>query len=659
MDKQEELLAANLILPIIKDLVLPKIQSVISKYKASTATLESLEENFDQYLSQRYLKFIIIDTLVFPNKQTLLDTLYQPLTVSCQDGNRNSRVEVRIDGYPSKLIPEYCRVIIEDTAGMGKSTITKKLFKSIIIEKAGIPVLIELSQINSKNTILKEIQQQLSPIGKKVTQDLILKLINEGDFIFLFDGFDEIALDDREFVIRELHKFIEKAADNYFLITSRPEDSLTSFGDFQKFKVNPLKKAEAFNLLRKYDSYSYHPIADNLIEQLKENPQDSLQEYLSNPFLVSLLYKSYEYKKDIPVKKSQFYQQVFDALFETHDLSKEGYLKREKYSNLHIDDFERVLRYVGYFSSIENKVEYDKNTLIRFIDRAKKHIRDINFRSSDFLKDLISTVPLFKLEGNYYKWGHKSLQDYFAAKFIWIDSKDIQLSILQKIYNDPNVARFFNLLTIYFELDPTGFENTILKWALTDFNEYTLNNYKDWDKTNKSVKTRLENHYNKSCVIAVSNNSAYKKMRESRGDESHYHNIDQSYKSKAAKIYPLGNYNKTTFNYFQKSKIVTFTFIKVNGPKNTITHLISNTHPSIAEQRNHVAHHEIIINLLQESIHNVDDDRSNELNHKDTFDLTNKLIMSDFSFRYDNAIKKLKEINRSENDGIKSELLNW
>lgn len=659
MDKQEELLVANLILPIIKDLVLPKIQSVISKYQVKTTTLDSLEGNFDQYLSQRYQKFIIIDTLVFPNKQTLLDTLYQPLTVSCQDGNRNSRVEVKIDGYPIKLIPEYCRVIIEDTAGMGKSTITKKLFKSIIMEKAGIPVLIELSQINSKNTILKEIQQQLSPIGKKVTQDLILKLINEGDFIFLFDGFDEIALDDREFVIRELHKFIEKAADNYFLITSRPENSLTSFGDFQKFKVNPLKKAEAFSLLRKYDKYSYHPIAENLIDQLKGNPQDSLQEYLSNPFLVSLLYKSYEYKKDIPVKKSQFYQQVFDALFETHDLSKEGYLKREKYSNLHIDDFERVLRYVGYFSSIENKVEYDKNTLIRFIDRAKKHIRDINFRSSDFLKDLISTVPLFKLEGNYYKWGHKSLQDYFAAKFIWIDSKDIQHSILKKIFNDPNISRFYNLLTIYFELDPTGFENTILKWALSDFHKFTQDNYQDWDKNDGLVKTRLEKHYNKTCVIAVSNNTAYKKMLDTRAHERNLHEVHSQYQKIAALSYPIENYPRTWFNYFEKSKIVTFTFIEANNSKDTIVSLISSTHPTIAERSHRKSEHKTTIDLLQDSVHKVDDNKANELNQDDTFELTNRLITSDFSFKYDNAINKLNEINRLEKDGIKSELLNW
>ena len=150
---------------------------------------------------------------------------------------KNNKEEIKINDFSDDFLPTHMRVIIEDTAGMGKSTITKKLFLSAIEKKAGIPILIELRQINKNNSFLNEIQNQLSPIGKPIAIDVILKLILEGEFIFLFDGFDEISKADKEFVIKDLHKFIEKANNNYFLITSRQEDSLVSFGDFQKFNV--------------------------------------------------------------------------------------------------------------------------------------------------------------------------------------------------------------------------------------------------------------------------------------------------------------------------------------------------------------------------------------------------------------------------------------
>lgn len=131
---------------------------------------------------------------------------------------------------------------------MGKSTITKKIFLSAIEQKMGIPILIELRQINKNNSFLQEIKSQLSSIRKELPIDLILKLIAEGEFIFLFDGFDEIAKSDRDFVIKDLHKFIEKENNNYFLITSIKEDSLVSFGDFKKFNVRPLTEIEASQL---------------------------------------------------------------------------------------------------------------------------------------------------------------------------------------------------------------------------------------------------------------------------------------------------------------------------------------------------------------------------------------------------------------------------
>lgn len=579
MDGTNEIILANLILPIIKDLVIPKIQSTIKKFSYKNIDETKLEANFESYLIQRYEKFLVIDTLVFPNKQTLLDVLYQPLTLTSQDFN-NKEIEILINDYPQEFIPKYIRVLIEDSAGMGKSTISKKLFLSIIRQKSGIPILIELSQINKKNSILKEIQNQLSPIGKKLSQDFIIKLINEGEFIFLFDGFDEISMDNREFAIRELHKFIEKANHNYFLITSRPEESLTSFGDFQKFNVKPLEKGEAYSLLSKYDEYSYKPISKNLIKQLNDNPKDSLQEYLTNPFLVSLLYKSFEYKKDIPVKKSQFYQQVYDALFETHDLSKEGYLKRDKYSNLHLDDFERVLRYIGYFSSIENRVEYDKNGIIKYIDKAKKHLNDLSFRSSDFLKDLLKTVPLFKKEGNYFKWGHKSLQDYFAAKFLWIDSKESQEKILLKIYNEDKSKRFYNFLDLFYELDPKAFELTILKWLLKDFFDFDSNHYDYYGKKDAIVKKRIENSFNKKCTIVVCRKEDLEVISTGRSPKDK--EIHDYYSSKVTH-----SFDHTTYHYFKSPKVVTLTYIDLGESKDTILKLISDRMPELAENRYH------------------------------------------------------------------------
>jgi len=650
MEKETELIIANIVLPIVKDLLMPKISSAISKMSNTEIDANLIETKFEDYLAQRYEHFLIIDTLVFPNKQTLFKVLYEPLTVTdasiFEEGN-----EIIIDKYPKNFIPNYYRVLIEDTAGMGKSTISKKIFQSVIEQKSGIPVLIELRQINPLNKILKEIQRQLSPIGKTVNQDVILNIINEGDFVFLFDGFDEISNINRDFVINELHNFIEKANNNFFLITSRSEDSLVSFGDFKKFRIKNLTKKQAYSLISRLDKYSYKPIAKELIKQLEKNESTSLKEYLTNPLLVSLLYKSFDYKKDIPVKKSQFYNQVYDALFETHDLSKEGYLKRDKFSKLHIDDFERILRHIGYLTAIENEVEYDKNYILNIIEKSKKFTPDLIYKSSDFLKDLLKTVPIFKQEGNYYRWSHKSLQDYFAAKFIWIDSKEKQTQILRKIYDLNDNRRFINILDIYYELDPSTFNSTITFWLLTEFCEYAKKHITSFSEIPfEERKIRVENTFSRRDKLIITKTEDYEIVRRSSNKESRKKHL--YYQSKVT-----GGNGNISYHYFESPKLIAFNYHGDIRNYQTILNVLSDRYPKLVSYKNSNHKHDKLTLLKEDEVYSVNYEQENVLNTKDLFGLINIMTNSEYTLNYDIAFKELKRLENAKLE--ENDLMNW
>ncbi|WP_299278550.1 NACHT domain-containing NTPase [uncultured Psychroserpens sp.] len=642
MEEETKILVTDLVLPIIKDIVAPKIKSVIKNLTHRDVVQLDVEKKLDDYLTLRYQKFQIIDTLVFPNKQTLLDILYEPLTLSC-NSYQNPNFEVKIDSYSDEFLPKFIRIIIEDTAGMGKSTLTKKLFTSIVREKKGFPILIELSQINSNNNILTEIQNQISGIGELLSKEFIHNLLSEGEFIFLFDGYDEISLENKETVVRDLKRFIDNNNDSLFLLTSRPDESLTAFGDFQKFNINPLEYEEAFSLLKRYDFYSHHKIAFSLIEDLKNATNETLIEYLNNPFLVSLLYKSYDFKKDIPIKKTQFYQQVYDALFENHDLSKEGYLKRKKFSNLHIDDFERVLRYLAYFTSIENIVEYDKNGIISYINKAKTHLSDLKFKSNDLLKDLITTVPIFRKDGNYYKWSHKSLQDYFGAKFIWIDAQENQKSILKKIFKDSKNIRFYNLLELYYDLDPKSFETSLLYWLLKEFEQFASSNYQNFETSKKNIKSRLENSFGREITISICNSPKYNRSDKPKNDKNVNSKFPEDIKY---------------FNISPNADFIIETFINIDFKKETILEIISKKLPELV---NHKAPSIDFQNLIleEEKTYKVNDKDKNSLNLESNFEKINNVIASGIFLDYDKAMKKLNELEKNMSSNINDDFLNW
>lgn len=305
-----------------------------------------------------------------------------------------------------------------------------------------------------------------------------MELLTDGGFVIFLDGYDEIPLSDREIVTADLQSFISKATYNTFILTSRPENALKGFGDFKELKIEPLKKKEAFELLRKYDKQG--TVSTLLIKKLEETDMANISEFLTNPLLVSLLFTAFQHKQTIPFKKHIFYRQVYDANFESHDLTKGDSYTHDKYTKLEIDDFHRVLRHIGYSCLKDNqRIEFNKDEILALIRKAKIFCVDLNFNESDFLKDLLSTVPLFTQDGNYFRWAHKSLQEYFAAQFIYLDSKGQQSKILLQLYNNPSLDKFINILDLYYDIDTKTFRSTILFELLQLYKNYFNSTFQD------------------------------------------------------------------------------------------------------------------------------------------------------------------------------------
>lgn len=466
---KEILAAAN---PLIKALVdtflVPKLEKIKNKLSSNiTKRPGAIEGYFSEYFQRSYEKYSILNTLVFSNTEKLLKDIYIPLTIVEILKNEKKPSKSSINGFPYALGKKYKKILITDTAGMGKSTLVKRIFLDVIDKNVGIPIVVELRRLNKEKTILNEINEQLSAINKVFSEPLLLDLLNDGDFIFFFDGYDEIPLMDRDIVTQDMQSFISKTQSNRFIITSRPENALAGFGDFHEFKIEPLKKNEAFTLLKKYDSRG--KISRMLINKLKEKEYNNIGEFLTNPLLVSLLFTAFEYKQTIPLKKHIFYRQVYDANFENHDLTKGDSFIRDKHSQLDIDDFHRVLRHLGYSCLREQTIEFSKDELLNLIAKSKEFCIGLKFKESDFLNDIISTVPLFTRDGIYYRWSHKSLQEYFAAQFIYLDAKEIQRIILEKILANPNIEKFQNILDLYYDIDYKMFRNVFIYDLLKEF----------------------------------------------------------------------------------------------------------------------------------------------------------------------------------------------
>lgn len=433
-------------------------------------------DHFMRYLDRTYEKFSKIKPIGFSDYMDF-KSIYIPLTL-VKDRTGNGSDSISINSFPKDLVKTHNHLLIVDNAGMGKSTITRRMFIDAYEDgSCGIPIIVELRHLSKEHDLLKEILEQIRTLSGVFDERVLRKLFESGHFIIFLDGYDEILLSEKTAVTKSLMQFIDKTPNIIFILTSRQDDALSGFQTFCQYSIKPMIKEEAYKLLSNLDKTGEK--SSVLIDRLKTG-ESGVEDFLQNPLLVTLLFTAYNYKPNIPTKKHLFYEQIFDALFLQHDLSKGDGYEREKKSKLDKDEFERILRYIGFSSVAKHKIEFVYDDIIKIINLAQQSCRCTDFISSNYLDDLIHAVPIFLKDGHLYKWAHKSLSEYFAVKYLAYDSMNREEEYAMRLYNDG--SRNANFFDLYFDIKPSGFNQYLLLPCLTEIKNELLPQIEDDSK---------------------------------------------------------------------------------------------------------------------------------------------------------------------------------
>lgn len=475
-----------------------KINNVFERKKIKFEHYDELAEKFNRYLENSVNEYSTIPTIALKHRKVYLEHVYQPLKILSLEFDSYAKPNdaVLLDSYNDDFFKNHSKLLITDSAGMGKSTFLKFLFLSSIRQQIQIPVFIELRRLNINHSVIDEIYKKINFISADFTKEHIIELIKDGDFLFFLDGYDEIPGNDRDKVSSDLKQFISYGNKNRFIITSRPHHGL-HFSDFEKFEIVGLQKEESFELIEKYDNVSGYKLHENLVKTI-DNAKGQFDEFLENPLYVSLLYLTYRNKHELPLTQASFYRHVYDALYSDHDLTKEDGYKRQILSGLSKDELDSFLQQFA-FQCIEGGInDFEKDHLLNALKEVlKDSVLERKIEPSEVLVDIIQNVPLLIKEGSSYKWIHKSFMEYFAAKYISIDRDKVEF--LEGLWENQltYLDDFSNLLTIYADIDKKTFNDIFVKRLLEDF----INHVEEEEHTG-NVKILKQLNFQKEVLLA-------------------------------------------------------------------------------------------------------------------------------------------------------------
>lgn len=594
------------------------VNELICKKLGNAINEDNVKKTLKEYIDKCFENNIFMNTIAFKNNRMILHDLYIPLTITRKKyDDTNNKESYIINESELKFINTYQKVLIVDNAGMGKSTLIKYLLIKVISEKLGIPVIIELRNLNKNIDILEYIRNQIPLINKELN---IEDLISKGGWIFLFDGYDEVIETDKEGVTKMLKEFIEKTNNNNnFVLSSREDSALCAFGDFMKFNIEPLKNDEAFELIKKYDNYG--KISERLIKELQNNDTlKTIKEFLSNPLMVSLLYMAYRHIPTIPYEKSEFYNQVYNALFEEHDFTKEAF-ERKKKSGLSKTNFKIILSAIGFLSIQQSKIIFLETEFLNLVKTAINNMGiNIKVEAEQILNDVINAVPFFIKENSNIRWVHKSFSEYFAANFIAFNIPESKREeIVNGMLYSENNLQYINILDFYYDLDKIGAKKISYK-LICDYIKYYDNSYNS--EIFKIYRKELINQRKNFCFVLESKiikNTEFREDIKIKENFEYYKRVT-GFKN----IFKVGHY---IYEYEYKNGNVYIIFSK--KPVINIVELIYNKKVDIFNKSydfNSINHTTNGFRNLKDNIYTVDDDCNSDVNKNEFFIEVAKVI---------------------------------
>jgi len=381
-------------------------------------------------------------------------------------------------------------IVFVGTVGQGKSILMKYLAVRDLIDNSRIPVFIELKNIGKSKNIKNLIKDYLgSWIGfDDYNLDLILK---SGKISLFLDAFDEIDLELTQETLHDIELLNQNYSNLKLTVSSRPQTIITKSYLFNNVYLQPYQQEEQEGLIRKLvnDEENIRILVDSIDKSSHE-----VQEVLTTPLMVVLFINQYNVGFSVPQHVTDFYKNIFDVVTFTHDRSK-GIEKRKSFSSLNQDQLEKIFERFCFETFLKNKNVFDRQ---EFVDLLKISLEKNNIKDFNDYYNLISDYTRFAClilqDGNKYTFIHKSIQEFYVAKFIENLPENLAKNVIAKKFlyvhmGNENYLNFLKILKPYYYNKYYILETLeeYKKNISLDFNSDTLN-YQKFINTFRLVK---------------------------------------------------------------------------------------------------------------------------------------------------------------------------
>lgn len=408
---------------------------------------ETVFTDFQTHLAEVHQKISKVKIIISKDVPIDFKKIFVPSDYLCADRTYSS-VDV------IKTVTSGNRCVISGNGGAGKTFMMKNIWLEMFdVGGEKIPMLVELRKLNSLSTYDIESFIRVNAFGTKPLSERAFEhFCNHGFFVFLLDGFDEVAREKRDDLEAQIINLSTKYKSCGLIVSGRPDERFAAWTDFQTFRAAPLSYLQFRSLIYKvpFDLET----KKSFLAVAKENFFKQHQSFLSNPLLALMMLLTFRDNAEIPSRLSSFYENCFATLYGQHDALKEAFNRKKALDQL---QFKRLFSAFSLLSYRKNRTSMDGAEFLEFIQAAKM-LCNVEVSDAEIEHDFLESVNLIVKDGLQYTFIHRSFQEFFSSYCLTSVLADHQEEVLSMFAK----RKYDSTLRLTYELHPRLVEDKLV-----------------------------------------------------------------------------------------------------------------------------------------------------------------------------------------------------
>lgn len=401
---------------------------------------------YEKFYTESILRESELKSLkIFSDKyQKLLDIFIEPKIVHF-DEDSETRTPITRKITVDQIVKDKKPLIIAGDAGMGKSTLLKRIGESIIKENGentnkSLPVFITVTELHLFKYDLNELLK--NKILPHFTEETLSHLFINYSFILLIDSIDELEKEHQEKIVKQLNTLFNDYSIKFILATRNQEKNVTLKGleHFSTYDIARFNNHQIEQFIKRF-FLNQQQRAESLLESLREHR--IIEKLPITPLTLSLISILYEENDlEIPATITDIYDNFNSLLIGKPLVS-------SRIELIDISFRERILSL--YALELLQRIEHNPMTIQEFKEHFEKYYesKTIPLRSGsleEFLNYMIENAGVLYLKNDQYVvFSHDSFMEYYASLEIFKHQRELQEEYVLNFFdiNWQNSAIFY------------------------------------------------------------------------------------------------------------------------------------------------------------------------------------------------------------------------